>query len=82
MIFVSLKFEFNLDFSKCLIFEKVFKTFIYFNITMINAILYFRQVQKLNHVINVIIIKNINEIFNSKKKVDSTTILFLSLQKF
>ena len=49
---------------------------------MINAISYLCQVRKLNYIIDVIIMKNINKIFNSKKKVDSTTILFSNLQKF
>ena len=75
MIFVFLKFEFNLNLSKRSTFEKVLKIFTHFDIAMINAISYLRQAQKLNHVINVIIIKNINKIFNSKKKIDSTTIL-------
>ena len=79
MIFVFLKFEFNLSFSERSIFEKVFKIFIHFDIAMISAILYFYQIRKSNYVINVIIIKNINKILNSKKKVDSTTILFSNL---
>ena len=82
MIFVFLEFEFNLNFSKRSVFEKVFKIFIHFNIAMINAISYFRQVRKSDHVINVIIMKNINKIFNSKKKIDSATILSSNLQKF
>ena len=49
---------------------------------MINAISYLYQVRKSNHVIDVIIMKNINKIFNLKKKVDSTTILLSNLQKF
>ena len=79
MIFVFLKFEFNLNFSKRSVFEKVFKIFIHFNIAMINATSYLRQVRKSNHVIDVIIMKNINKIFNSKKKVDLTTILLPNL---
>ena len=82
MIFIFLKFKFNLNFSKRLIFEKIFKIFIYFDIAMINAPSYFYQVRKSNHVIDVIIMKNINKIFNSKKKIDSTMILFPNLQKF
>ena len=82
MIFVSLKFEFNLNFSERSIFEEISKIFIYFDIAMIDAISYFRQVRKSNHVIDVIIMKNINKIFNLKKKVDSATILPLNLQKF
>ena len=82
MISVFLKFEFNSNFSERSIFEKVFKTFIHFDIAMINAALYFRQVRKSGHVIDVIIMKNINKIFNSKKKVDSTTVLPSNLQKF
>ena len=82
MIFVFLKFEFNSDFSKCSIFEKILKIFIHFNIIMINAISYLCQIQKSDYVIKVIIIKNINKIFNLKKKVNSTTILFWNLQKF
>ena len=82
MIFVLLEFEFNLNSSKRSIFEKVFKTFTYFDITIINAASYLRQVRKSNHIINAIIMKNINKIFNSKKKVDLTTILSLNLQKF
>ena len=82
MIFIFLKFEFNLNSSKRSTFEKVFKIFIHFDITMIDAISYFRQVQKSGHVIDAIIMKNINKIFNLKKKVDSTTILSSNLQKF
>ena len=82
MISVFLKFEFNSDFSKRSTFEEVFKIFIHFDIAMINAISYLRQVRKSNHVINAIIMKNINKIFNLKKKVDSTTILPSNLQKF
>ena len=82
MIFIFLKFEFNLNSSKRSVFEKVFKIFIHFDITMIDATSYFRQARKSNHVINVIIMKNINKILNSKKKVDSTTILLSNLQKF
>ena len=82
MIFVFLKFKFNLKFSKRSVSEKVLKTFTHFDIVIINAILYFRQVRKSSYVINVIIIKNINKIFNSKKKVDSITILLPNLQKF
>ena len=82
MIFVFLKFEFNLDSSKHSTFKKIFKIFIHFDIAMINAILYLYQTRKSNHVINVIIMKNINKIFNPKKKVDSTTILLSNLQKF
>ena len=82
MIFVSLKFEFNLNFSKRSIFKKVSKIFIHFDIAMINATSYFRQARKSGHVIDVIIMKNINKIFNSKKKIDSATILLSNLQKF
>ena len=82
MIFIFLKFEFNLNSLKRSVFEKVFKIFTHFDIIMINAISYFRQIRKSNHVIDVIIMKNINKVFNSKKKVDSTTILPLNLQKF
>ena len=82
MIFVSLEFEFNLDFLKRSTFEKVSKTFIHFNIAMISATLYLHQVRKSSHVIDVIIMKNINKIFNSKKKIDSATILPPNLQKF
>ena len=82
MIFVLLKFKFNSDFSKRSISEKILKVFIHFDITMINAISYLRQARKSDHVIDVIIMKNINKIFNSKKKIDSATILFLNLQKF
>ena len=79
MIFVLLKFEFNLNFSKRSIFKKILKTFIYFNIAMITATSYFRQIRKSDHVIDVIIMKNINKIFNSKKKIDSAMILFSNL---
>ena len=82
MIFVFLKFEFNLSFSKRSIFEKILKIFTHFDIAMINAISYFRQARKSDHVIDAIIMKNINKIFNSKKKIDSATILPPNLQKF
>ena len=79
MISVSLKFEFNLNFSNRLVSKKVLKTFTHFNITIINAVSYFRQVQKLDYVIDAIIMQNINKAFNSKKKIGSTTILFSDL---
>ena len=82
MIFVFLKFEFNLNSSKRSVFEEILKIFIHFDIAMINATSYFRQARKLDHVINVIIMKNINKIFNLKKKINSTTILSSNLQKF
>ena len=82
IIFVSLKFEFNSDFSKRSIFEEVFKIFTHFDIAMINAAPYLRQARKSDHVIDAIIMKDINKIFNPKKKVDSTTILPPNLQKF
>ena len=82
MIFVFLKFKFNSDFSKRSIFEEIFKTSIHFNIAMINATSYLRQAQKSSHIIDAIIMKNINKILNSKKKVDSITILPPNLQKF
>ena len=68
MIFVFLKFEFNSNFSKRSIFKKVFKIFIHFDIAMINAISYLRQARKSGHVINVIIMKNINKFLIRKKK--------------
>ena len=82
MISVSLEFEFNSSFSKRSAFEEIFKIFIHFDIAMIGAASYLRQAWKSNHVIDVIIMKDINKIFNSKKKVDLTTILLSNLQKF
>ena len=82
MIFVFLEFKFNSNSSKRSAFEKIFKIFIHFDIAMINAASYLRQIRKSSHVINAIIMKNINKIFNSKKKVDSATILSSNLQKF
>ena len=82
MIFVSLEFEFNSDFSERSVFEKVFKIFIHFDIAMINATSYLREARKSDHVIDAIIMKNIDKVLNSKKKVDSATILSSNLQKF
>ena len=82
MIFVFLEFEFNSGSSERSAFEKVSKIFIHFDIAMINAISYLRQARKSDHVIDAIIMKNINKVLNSKKKVDSATILPPNLQKF
>ena len=82
IIFVLLKFEFNLSSSERSASEEILKTFTHFDITMIDAVSYLRQVRKSGYVIDAIIMKNINKIFNSKKKVDSATILSLNLQKF
>ena len=82
MVFVPLKFESNSNPSKRSVFEEVLKTSTHFDIAMINAAPYLRQARKPDHVIDVIIMKDINKIFNPKKKIDPTTILPPNLQKF